>query len=56
MADLDVTYIMDFLIENHVVDNQILEVINSMVSLDEILYLPDMQVKEIFDCNPYAIL
>ena len=42
MADLDVTYIMDFLIENHVVDNQILEVINSMVSFDEMLYLPDM--------------
>ena len=47
MADLDVTYIIDFLIENNVVDNQILEVINSMVSLDEILYLPDMPVKDL---------
>ena len=47
MADLDVTYIIDFLIENNVVDNQILEVINSMVSLDEILYLPDMPIKDL---------
>lgn len=51
MDDLDVTYIMDFLIENNVVDNQILEVINSMVSFDEMLYLPDMP-NQISDCNP----
>ena len=42
MADLDVTYIINFLIENNVVDNQILEVINAMVSLDEIPYLPEI--------------
>ena len=54
MADLDVTYIMDFLIENHVVDNQILEVINSMVSFDEMLYLPDM-LNLISDCNPFVL-
>ena len=54
MADLDVTYIMDFLIENHVVDNQILEVINSMVSFDEMLYLFTRHA-EISDCNPYVL-
>ena len=32
LADLDVTYIIDFLMENNVVDNQVKEVINSQVS------------------------
>ena len=32
IADLDVTYIIDFLIANNVVDNQAQEAINSMVS------------------------
>ena len=31
IADLDVTYIIDFLIANNVVDNQAQEAINSMV-------------------------
>ena len=32
LADLDVTYIIDFLMENNVVDNQVKEVINSQGS------------------------
>ena len=32
LADLDVTYIIDFLMENNVVDNHVKEVINSQVS------------------------
>ena len=31
LADLDVTYIIDFLMENNVVNNQIKEIIDSQV-------------------------